>query len=221
MEIVLNQKAYFNSIKDVEEFEDRLKEYRDKIIVLPSYIYLKHFVDNGFIVGCQNVSEYLDGPHTGDITVNMLTDIGVKYALIGHSEIRSEEENKKIINKIDISLNSKLNVILCIGESLEEKKNLKTLGVIDKMLDGVPKEVTVSYEPIWSIGSDLIPTDEEIKHIINHIKSKGFKKVFYGGSVNERTISSLKEIEEVDGFLIGSGSVNSESVIKMIEVLSE
>lgn len=221
--IILNQKSYFASYEEIEKFSDNLKEYKDGIIVIPSFIHVHSFLEKGYIVGCQNVSDESVGSHTGEISAEALKDIKVQYILIGHSEIRRKykEENSRIKNKISRALENGLKVILCIGESIEEKDNLNTLSVIDDYLDDIPKNVVVSYEPIWSIGSNIIPSNEEIKIIVKHIKSKGFNKVLYGGSVNEVTIKKLKEVKELDGFLIGEAGRDYLKVIEMIEVLSQ
>lgn len=220
--LILNQKAYFYNIDNLKKYIEQLYNYKDKFIVVPSFIHIPYFLEKGFTVGCQNVSDEKNGSHTGEVSAKSLSELGVKYALIGHSEIRDKfkEDNLTIKNKIKKSIENDLKVILCVGESSDDREKVKTIKVIDEMLEDIPLDVIISYEPIWAIGNDIIPSSEEVKFIIQYIKSKGFKKVFYGGSVNERTISILKKVKEIDGFLIGSASKSYESVIKMIEVLS-
>lgn len=221
--LVLNQKAFFTSLKEVEEFQKKIDKYKNDIIVIPSNIYLENYIKKGYKVGSQDVSDYKSGPHTGEVCAKALKDLKVSYVLVGHSEIREKNKlsQEEIISKIRRCLEEKLNIILCVGESLKDKECMNTFKVIDNQLDGIDKEIIISYEPIWSIGSGLIPSYKEIMNTINYIKSKGFKKVLYGGSINEQTISELKNMSELDGFLVGSASVNFENVIKMIEVLSE
>ena len=221
--LVLNQKAYFTSLKEIEEFQNKIDKYKNSVIVIPSNIYLENYIKKGYKVGCQDVSDYKSGPHTGEVCAKALKDLGVSYVLVGHSELREKYKLSQdvIVSKTRRCLEEGLNVILCIGESLKEKEQMQMFKVIDDELKGVDKSIIISYEPIWSIGSDLIPSFEEIMDIISYIKSKGFKKVLYGGSINERTINELKDMKGLDGFLVGSASVSFENVIKMIEVLSE
>ena len=88
MEIILNQKSYFSSFDDIKKYQNDLKNYKDKIVVMPSFIYLSSFIENGFTVGCQNVSDEDVGAYTSEISASSLKDLGVSYALIGHSEVR-------------------------------------------------------------------------------------------------------------------------------------
>lgn len=218
--IVVNQKMYLNTLEDVHFFQDKLKDYKDKFVVIPSDVYIPFYIRNNFITGAQNISDEIDCPHTGETSPESLKDLNVKYVLIGHAEIREKyiEENKKIKKKIDNALKQNLKVILCVGE---RKKN--KLEIIDKQLDGIiPNDnIIISYEPVWAIGSYETPSNNDIIKIISRIKSKGHKKIFYGGSVNEKNIEILNQIENLDGFLIGSCTLKPDSIIKMIEVVSK
>lgn len=213
--IIVNQKMYLNSLNAVEDFIRNTYDYKDKMIVLPEYIYIPSFLANGYTVGSQNISDEETGAHTGEVSSEALADFGVKYTLIGHSEVRNKY-NERIFDKIKLAQKSGLKVILCVGEA-EGDATIK----IDEQLRGVDTDVIISYEPIWSIGTNNIPSDEEIDKIAGYIKSKGFKKVFYGGSVNEENIERLNRISSLDGFLIGSCTLKTDSIIKMIEVVSK
>lgn len=214
--IVLNQKAYFNHLKDVYEFEEALENYKDRIVVLPSFIYMSSYINRGFTVGAQNVSDVDFGPFTGEVTISSLKDIGVKYVLIGHSEVRDRylNENELIRKKISKALENDLKVILCIGE----KRGEDVFKIIDECTYDIPKSVIISYEPIWSIGSDDIPSVRFIDDVVSYVKNKGFSKVLYGGSVNEKNIDVLGK-SNVDGYLVGSASKSTQSIVKLIEVV--
>lgn len=220
MEIILNQKSYFNSFDDIKKYQNDLKNYKDKIVVMPSFIYLSSFIENGFTVGCQNVSDEDVGAYTGEVSASSLKDLGVSYVLIGHSEIRRKykDEDLRIKSKINFCLKNGLKVILCIGEY---EKNTLNYDLIDSQLEGIKKNVIISYEPVWAIGSGVTPSISDISSTIKYIKLKGYSHVLYGGSVNDRTIKDLSLIKDIDGFLVGSCSVNFADVIKMIEVLSK
>ena len=115
-----------------------------------------------------------------------------------------------------------MNVMLCVGETLDEKNNNLTLDVIkkqlDECLDGINGKVIIVYEPIWSIGSGLIPTNEEIKNITNFIKENYNYKVLYGGSVNLQNIDTLNKISNIDGFLVG---LSASKVDEFNEIIKE
>lgn len=219
--IIINQKMYINSLDKVYNFIKMFDNYKKRIVVIPSYIYIKEYIQNNFIVGSQNVSDETFGAYTGEVSAQSLKNIGVSYTLIGHSEVRQKykDENDRIVKKIKNSLNNDLKVILCIGESKKERDDNKTFQVIDKYLLDIDRNVIISYEPIWSIGTNIIPSNEEIAMIVNYIKEKGFKTVLYGGSVNEDNIKKLNKIDVLDGFLIAGAVNNPESIIKMIEVV--
>ena len=141
--------------------------------------------------------------------------------MIGHAEIRKKYkiENFYIQEKIKKSLKNDLKVILCIGEKLKEKSEV--FKILEKQLENIkPNEnLIISYEPIWAIGGSNILDSKELTKIIDFIKEKGHKKVLYGGSINEENINKLNEIENIDGFLIGSRSVDTEKFKKIIEVV--
>ena len=155
----------------------------------------------------------------------MLKNVGAKYVIIGHSENRQNGENDKILNlKISSALESKLKVIFCIGETLKEKRKKITKRILTKQIDiGLKKiknkkDIIIAYEPVWAIGTGLTPNNVELHEIINFIKKKLKKiKVLYGGSVNPKNINVLKNINNIDGFLIGGASQNPNKFIDIIK----
>ena len=186
----------------------------------------KKLKDSRIEVGAQNCHENENyGAFTGSINSKMLKDVGAKHVIIGHSENRQHgESNKKINNKIKSALKSGLKVIFCIGETLQEKKKKKTYQILKNQiktgLDKVKnkKNIIIAYEPVWSIGTGLIPKSNELIKIITFIKKK-YKnlKVLYGGSVNSKNINELKLIENIDGFLIGGSSQDAKKFIDIIK----
>lgn len=204
------------------------------IVICPSYIYIPYFLNYDFSVGSQNVCAYEDGGYTGEVSARQLASIGVNYAIIGHSErrIKLNESNIEINKKIKSSLDAKLKVILCIGETLEESKMMKKESVLKRQLRDALfnikdlSNVIIAYEPVWSIGTNKIPDIEELSYTIKYIKEliKGMYKtnikVIYGGSINENNIINLKKVNEIDGFLIGSASINPTQFIEIIEKIN-
>ena len=155
----------------------------------------------------------------------MIKSIGAKYVILGHSENRQLGENDNLINsKIKSSIKSGLKIIFCIGETLQQKKKKITKQVlanqIRKGLKNISnkKKILIAYEPVWAIGSGLIPKQSELIESINYIKSKvKGAKVLYGGSVSLKNILELKKINNVDGFLVGGASQNSNNFIDIIK----
>lgn len=217
------------------ELANYLKHFKNinnkNVVICPSYIYIPYFLNYNFSVGSQNVCAYEDGGYTGEVSARQLASIGVKYTIVGHSErrIKLNESNLEINKKVKMSLDSKLKVILCIGETLEENKLYKTNIVLkrqirDSLFDIKDlSNVIIAYEPVWSIGTNKIPNKEDLINTITYIK-KLVKdmygvdiKVIYGGSINEKNILDLNNIKELDGFLIGSASINPIKFIEIIE----
>ena len=161
----------------------------------------------------------------------MLKSIGAKYTLIGHSDNRGEGDTDEMLkNKVKYALKNNLKVVFCIGENKNEKKNKKTLNVLQRQLTKVLEKkfnknnIIVAYEPIWSIGTGKIPTTNDLKKTTIHIKKvlkKIFKKnspaVLYGGSVDSSNVGMFREIKEIDGFLIGGASKSSKKFIDIIK----
>lgn len=209
-----------------------------EVIFLPPYPFISllanSFSEKKISIGAQNVHFENNGPYTGQISAPMLSSLNCKYVLIGHSEYRNVD-NEKISERIKISIKNNLTPILCCGESIEIKKEKKTLDFLKDQLDTATnllsddevQKIIIAYEPIWSIGTGSLPINEEIKNIIYFIKDYLNKKnnsdqrVLYGGSCNEKNVKNLSSIENLDGFLIGGASTNPESffeILKQIEV---
>ena len=172
---------------------------------------------------CHQSESY--GANTGQINSEMIKAVGAKYVILGHSENRVLGENDRLINlKVKNSIKAGLKIIFCIGESLNQKKKKQTKKILsDQISQGLKKiknkkKIIIAYEPIWAIGSGLIPKDTEILEIVKFIKRKVRGSiVLYGGSVNSKNINTLKKIHNVDGFLIGGASQNSNNFIDIIK----
>ena len=220
-----------NSLNRVVKFSKKFKKKKlIKIIYCPPNTLLLpmfHKLKNTKIaVGAQNCHENQKyGAFTGFVNSKMLKDIGSSYVILGHSENRSFGETDKLINlKIKAALKSGLKVIFCVGEKINEKKRGITKKILNKQikngLNGIKdkKNILIAYEPVWSIGTGLIPKTKELFELINFIKRKFKKyKVLYGGSVNSKNINDLKHINSLDGFLIGGASQDSKKFIDIIK----
>ena len=220
-----------NSLHKVHKFLKNFKKNKFvKIIYCPPSTLIrpmsKKLQGTKIEVGAQNCHENQNsGAFTGSINSSMLKNVGAKYVIIGHSENRLEGENDKLINKkIKSATKTGLKVIFCIGETLSEKRKKITKKVLSKQikigLNKIKKKnnLIIAYEPVWAIGSGLIPKQIDLLETINFIKTKVKNlKVLYGGSVNPKNIKELKNITNLDGFLVGGASQDSKKFIDIIK----
>ena len=221
-----------NSLDSVIKFSNNNKKNKIKIIYCPPNTLIrplsKRLKDTKLEVGAQNCHESDNyGAFTGNVNAKMLKNVGAKYIILGHSENRQFGETDKLINsKIKSAMKAGLKIIFCIGETLREKKNKKTNQVLAKQIKNGLKSIKnksniiIAYEPVWSIGTGLIPESEDLLKSILFIKnrfSKKSPKILYGGSVNSNNIAQIKDIHIIDGFLIGGASQSSKKFIDIIK----
>ena len=221
-----------NTLNKVIKFSKSKEIKKGRLIYCPPYTLISSFFkkfENCLIdIGAQNCHESDNyGSHTGSINSSMLKSVGANYVILGHSENRKKGETDKLINlKIKSAIKAKLKVIFCIGETLVERKRGKTRLIISKQirlgLDKIKKKsnLFIAYEPVWSIGTGVIPKPKELEQTIKFIQKK-FKgklpKILYGGSVNPQNISDLKKITSLDGFLIGGASQSPKKFIDIVK----
>ena len=210
------------------------------IAICPSFHLLdfvgkKVFTEN-IKLGGQDCSSFAKdyGAFTGDISATMLKDLGCEYVIIGHSERRiyNKDSNNTIKQKVINALNAGLKVILCVGETLEQRDNKTYKEFISKMLDEslpeelVPDKVTIAYEPVWAIGTGKNASDSQIEEIHQYLYEKCLSRfainlnIIYGGSVNLDNAKDILNIDKVYGLLIGGASLDPNkfhNIIKSIE----
>ena len=239
--IIANWKMYgtindIKSIKKVIKISKKLKYRKTKIIYCPPYTLLNSFSKiinkTPLDLGAQNCHDNeIYGPYTGSVSSYMIKSVGAKYVIIGHSENRKAGESNFMINKKILSaLNQKLKVIFCIGETLNDKKKHKTNKVLKKQINEGLKSIKnlnniiIAYEPVWCIGTGIIPKSSDLKNnlvkikkIINSNFMSKDTKIIYGGSVNPKNVVQLNKISEIKGFLIGSASQNTNKFIDIIK----
>ena len=237
MYFVANWKMYgnlssLNTLDKVIKFSKSKEIKKGRLIYCPPYTLIssfsKKFINCQIGVGGQNCHESESyGAYTGHINSRMLKNTGAHFVIIGHSENRENGENDRLINlKIKSALEAKLKVIFCIGETLTEKRKKKTQSILSKQikvgLKGVKNKLNIfiAYEPVWAIGTGIVPKSDDLLKTVKFIKSK-FKdkspKILYGGSVNPENIKNLKEINNIDGFLIGGASQNAKKFIDIVK----
>ena len=217
MLIVLNNKC--NLTKDeFLSYQKELATIDEEFVLCPGFPHLANFNLEKPSLGAQNVSSNEMGAYTGEISASQLASFNVKYCLVGHSERRvyQKEEDSDINKKIKLLLKEKIIPILCIGETKEEKTANKTKEVLTKELENALKDISptdkekliIAYEPVWSIGTGLIPTTEDLTEILKIVKELLPKnKLLYGGSVTEENITMLKNCPLIDGYLLGGLSL--------------
>ncbi|MBZ4203473.1 triose-phosphate isomerase [Mycoplasma tauri] len=177
----------------------------------------------------QNMSKNEEGAFTGEVSARMLQDLNVTFAICGHSERRmyhSSHENDESINKKIIQcVKYNITPIICVGESREAHSSGNTKEAIRKQLRVLLNEVNIekvviAYEPIWSIGSGKTPTPSEVENVcamIHELTSPNIP-VLYGGSVNANNVNDFVNLDNVNGFLVGSASLEIDSFLKLISV---
>lgn len=181
-------------------------------------------------ISAQNCFDKASGAYTGEISPEQIKDLGATWTLTGHSERRTiiKESDDFIASKTKFALDQGLSVILCIGETLEERKANVTLDVCSRQLDAVARVVSdwsnivVAYEPVWAIGTGLAATPEDAQethkaireHLSKTIGADAAEKIriLYGGSVNGKNAPEFKDKQDVDGFLVGGASLKPEFV---------
>lgn len=184
-------------------------------------------------IGLQNISEYLEGAFTGENSAQTAKTMGCSAILVGHSERRTMflETNEQIHKKVITAIVLNLKVMLCIGETLQERESGKTEVVLQQQLEIALKGVAdcsdlmIAYEPVWAIGTGKTATpklaNDTHQFIFSWLQSKGWEKtpILYGGSVKPENSQELMNQEFISGFLVGGASLNPESFARICQSL--
>jgi len=213
---------------------------KTEIVICPPSLYLEKLkrLSRKIILGAQDAFWGEVGAFTGEISSEMLYDVGARYAILGHSERRVLGENNELINKkIKSALSASLTVVLCVGEELRDEDHgyfnfVKTQ--LEECLVGISKnsisKIIIAYEPIWAISStagrhDATPLDSrEMAIFIRKVLSDKFgaeakkARIIYGGSVNDKNAEDFLKYGGVDGLLPGKVSLNADKFLKIINV---
>jgi len=189
-------------------------------------------------LGAQNMNDATEGAFTGEVAGKMVAEAGADFVILGHSERRQyfHESDEFINHKVFRALETPLTPILCVGESLEEREGKKTgeklREQLQKGLEGLSEEAigscVIAYEPVWAIGTGKSATPEiildthgmirgEIASMYNENVAQNIR-IVYGGSVSTKSAESIAKIEGVDGFLIGTASLDPESFAKIAQL---
>ncbi len=207
-----------------------------ELAVCPPYVYIPQVAaligSAPISLGAQDVSDQESGAYTGEIAPGMLTDVGCKYAIVGHSERRSiyGESDAFTASKFSAARKAGLVPILCVGELLEEREQGITEDVVARQLDavidadgvGALASAVIAYEPVWAIGTGKTASPDQAQEVHAFIRGKlaGLDsavadkvQILYGGSMNAGNAADLLSMPDIDGGLIGGASLKPDDFL--------
>jgi triosephosphate isomerase len=212
-----------------------------KLMVAPPFTALasvaKALEGSNILVGAQNMAAEEQGAHTGEVSVLMLKDAGASAVIIGHSERRLVygETDELINRKVKLALQHGMEIVLCVGETLEQREASRAEQVVEEQLredlNGVSADslasVTIAYEPVWAIGTGKTATPEDAEAMHQHIRrvlegaysaaASSSMIIQYGGSVKPANAKGLLSMEDIDGALVGGASLKAETFVPIAE----
>lgn len=220
-------KEFFSAFNQLYiENKNKINQNLDFAVALP-VINVAAFSKNTtkLELAVQNMSQFEKGAYTGEISAQMLLDLNVKYAIIGHSERRQyfKETDLDVNAKTQQAIKNNIIPVVCVGETLEEYEAQKTSQVIEYQLKNSLKDVDLSkvivaYEPIWAIGTGKTATPEQAQQVCKFIRKQTNKNltILYGGSVSQENIEQLLNQADINGALVGGASLKVDSFIKLL-----
>ena len=233
MIVALNNKSNLdkNAYRDYLERLNKV-ETDFELILCPTHLNIANTELVKAKLGAENVSSRKDGAYTGEVSASQLKSYDVEYTIVGHSERREyqKETFEDINEKVKRLFEENITPILCIGESKEQRENTDFKAFLEEeittALVGLTEEqkskVIIAYEPIWSIGTGIIPTEEQIIDVFDFIKEKlPTTKVLYGGSANVNNIEMLNKIKQIDGYLLGGLSLKPEESQTFLDIMKQ
>ena len=211
-----------------------------EVMIAPSFVSLKTSIDylknKAIEVVSQNVHQKNNGAYTGEISAKMLSSIGIKTTIIGHSERREyfNETHEILKNKVDTSLENSINIIFCFGEELKDRKNNNHFRIISNQISeslfhlssSEWDNIILAYEPVWAIGTGETASSDQVQEMHSFIRNFIAQKystelaqktsILYGGSVKPNNAKEIFSMEDVDGGLIGGASLNSKDFFSIV-----
>ena len=214
-----------------------------EVMIAPPFTHLypiSKAIDNSkLILAAQNCASTDNGAFTGEISAKMLQELGVKAVILGHSERRSyfKEDNEILLKKIKMAIKYDLDIIFCLGESLEQRESGKYCDVITEQISETIlkldkeefKKIIIAYEPVWAIGTGKTATPDQAQEITEFLRNKIKEKfdenvansttILYTGSINPSNAKDIFSKKDVDGGVIGRASLKVEDFCKIIDAL--
>ena len=220
------------SVRVLQEIADgytpELKDRIDLLVCPPAtllYVFAVAAVGTRIAVGGQDTHAQASGAYTGNVSAEMLADLGATHVIVGHSERRSyhRESDTHVREKVEAARRARMIAVVCVGETREEREAGKALAVVRRQLRGsVPEamsahDLVIAYEPVWAIGTGLTPTLADVAEMHAAIRGElkrlvgkseqGLVRILYGGSVKPANAKELLSIDNVDGALVGGASL--------------
>jgi len=238
----LGYKASIQLAKEIENQVKNTNQNKTRVLVAPTFVNLKGALEQlneGFVeVAAQNMHQAENGAFTGEISAEMLVEIGIKTVILGHSERRAyfNETDKALAEKVNTILKHHLETIFCFGEVLEDRKAENHFKVVESQLKNALfhiksddwSHIILAYEPVWAIGTGETATPEQAQEMhafIRNLVAKhyGVKvanavSILYGGSVKPNNAQELFSKPDVDGGLIGGAALNVADFMGIIQV---
>jgi len=229
------------TIELINDLNQNLSDSDVKVMIAPSYPFLKTAVDqvgDGSIeVISQNINDNKSGAYTGEVSIDMLNSIGVNTTLIGHSERRAyyNEDDALLLKKINLALESNMDIIFCFGEELKDRKSNSYFDIVKAQLENTVmklepnswKNIVLAYEPVWAIGTGETASAEQAQEIHKFVRnciSEHFSSeiadnvpILYGGSVKPSNAVEIFNNKDVDGGLIGGAALNAHDFVEIIK----
>lgn len=228
------------AVRLVEELKPLVKDAKCDVVICPPYVDLPAAAEaikgSNIHLGAQNIHWADKGAFTGEVSADMLKELGVEYAIIGHSERRQYfgETDEAVNKRAKAAIAAGITPIVCVGESLEERESgltgKKVSGQVQKDLEGIAASdaarLVIAYEPIWAIGTGKTATDEQANETIGMIRATvagmfgretaEALRIQYGGSMKPSNVKGLMAMPEIDGGLIGGASLKAVDFAQVV-----
>lgn len=208
--------------------------HRAEVVVCPAFVHVelayRALAHSNIGLGAQDVSHFVEGAYTGEVSAEMLHDVGCHYAIVGHSERRRyrNETDSEIAKKFEAAQNARLVPILCVGESAQARESGSTLEVIGRQIKAVYEVCgkdnlargIVAYEPLWAVGTGKTATPEQAQEVHQFIRDQlgsagALTRIVYGGSVNPLNARTLFSMPDIDGALVGGAALKAQDFLEI------
>ena len=236
-------KTNTETVRLIKDLKEHLPSTSATVIIAPTFVNLvtaqELTKDSSIVVAAQNMHQAASGAYTGEISADMLLDIGIDTVILGHSERRAYfgETDALLKEKVETALSKNMKIIFCFGEELEDRKNGKHFEIVESQLKNVLfelsapawKNIVLAYEPVWAIGTGETATPEQAQEMHAFIRktiSNNYNHdlanevtILYGGSVKPDNAKEIFSKEDVDGGLIGGASLKAEDFSAIVAAI--
>ncbi len=232
-------------VKLISELRAQAGEAKCDVVICPPYVDLQAaheaLAGSNIKLGAQNIHWAAKGAFTGEVSADMLKELGVEYAIIGHSERRQYfgETDDGVNRRAKAAIEAGITPIICVGESLEQRESGETSAVVSSQtaaalqdIEGADvAKVVIAYEPIWAIGTGRTATSQQadetigiIRNVVKNLYGEAVSsklRIQYGGSMNPKNVAELMAMENIDGGLIGGASLKAPDFAAVVKAGSD